>query len=318
MRSVLASLVMPAPSLAATYEAMCLPLSVPPTSKTLAPALLTCVKIASEKPSTHLLSDFSAMALSAPSATSSLALSSLSASATMGCVSEAFSSSAGVSNCLASARSSENTKISAITMRSLAKAFGGQTGFQLGDVVSQIGFLVDDVLALHNEALDGTAHGLRLEIFRLQTEIGDLDFLVGLLGSTENLLQARDAGFIDLGQHTHYYRTSHRDFFGAVREFARDADDIPGDAEFVHKAQARQPEQSCNARSGLLIEGVRAAFAAKNQVIRTQLLDGCGQHVCRHHGIGIFRRSVGDPVGLTRTARERILERLFHGGGAVA
>src|SRR5271165_1924114 len=186
---------MPALSFAATYAAICLPRRVPPTRKTLAPAAETKPAISSLSPSTHSAADCSATALSAPKAASCFASVSVSESAVTGWNSDCFNSSAGVNNCFASADSSENTKIPGMLLFLLLQALCGEAAYQLRDVRGRIGFLESDMLPVGHEALHRSVNLPRLQLIGSQTEIGDLDFLLRLLGGAEHLLE------VDLTQH---------------------------------------------------------------------------------------------------------------------
>src|SRR5208283_5879586 len=76
----------------------------------------------------------------------------------------ALSSSPAVSNCLATASSSEKTNIPAMFLPSLAQAFFFETVHQLGDLGGCIAIFVDHVLAGHHKSLDRNADDFRRQV----------------------------------------------------------------------------------------------------------------------------------------------------------
>jgi len=164
--SFCASLTSPALRSAATLPAMSLPRKVPPTSSTLACSRPATSATTFASPSGHAPGAFRTNTFSAPER---MKLSDWSAFAVIthsgNCIT-ALSSSPAVSNCLATAFSSEKTKIPAIFLSPLAQAFFLQTGYELGDLGGRIAILVDHVLATHHKSLDRNTDHLRRQVRR--------------------------------------------------------------------------------------------------------------------------------------------------------
>src|SRR5208337_420664 len=315
--SFCASLTSPAFSSDATLAAMSLPRNVPPTSSTLACSRPATSAITFASPSGHAPGAFRTNTFSAPRRMKVSASPALVVIAPSGNRIAALSSSPAVSNCRATASSSEKTNIPAMFLSPLAQAFFFETSHQLGDLSRGVAIFVDHVLASHHKSFDRNADDLRRQVLGRQTKAGDLDFLRRLLGGRQHLFQAGDPGLVDFSQHADHRRSLHRRHLGTVGQLAGCGKAIPAGADLLHIGDRRQIQQRSDAGRNLLVIRIGTSLPAQNQVVLPDLADGGRQYVGDHVCIGLFRGGVPHPEHLVGSARQHVFEGLFNGGSTV-